>query len=544
MSRVDSTYQNVRAATSIPAEFGCCPFHRGKNRNVRVLSPSVRFLLGLAGSIAIALGSFGVGWIGPDSTLHDWAALEFIRNSRGGVTIAGLLVVLGALMLLVAWIALGLSLLERRNGSGSGSGSSSSSRSTTAARRTSLNEVVASAAAWGAPLLVSLPLFSRDMFAYVGQGRLMAAGLNPYTSGMAALPGWYGIGVDPLWADTSTPYGPVFVWLERVVVQSTDALPTELAVFAFRLLAAAGLAMLAYYAWRIARLRGLNEAGVLWIVAASPLVIMNFVAAGHNDSIMLAFIVGGVYYALRDRPLLGTVFIAVAIGVKPIALIALPIIGLIWAGSAAGWGAIVRRWAAVAGIALGGLALVGWSLGIGMGWLGALATPVSISSWYAPASILGIGVGGLFQGIGLDGGLAQEIVKLALLGAGCTLAAYLVIARRRLEPLTLLLGVFAAIVLASPVIHPWYGLWLLTLLALTGAERLWSMRTVVYSTVFFMLIGLTEPLDLIPRLETDTRIPVIIIGVALVGATAVLIGSELLVRRRRAVLGFRMPELA
>jgi hypothetical protein len=485
--------------------------------------------------VAIAVGSFGVGWLGPDSTFHEWALLEFIRNSRGGVAVSGLLVVAGALMLLVAWLALGLSLLERRG---------ARPVDHTAARRASLSEVVASAAAWTAPLLVSLPLFSRDMFAYVGQGRLMAAGLNPYTTGMAELPGWYGIGVDPLWADTSTPYGPVFVWLERVVVQSTDALPTELAVFAFRLLAVAGLAMLAYYAWRIARLRGLNEAGVLWIVAASPLVIMNFVAAGHNDSIMLAFIVGGVYYALRDRPILGTVFVAIAIGVKPIALIALPVIGLIWAGSAAGWGAIVRRWAAVAGIALGALALVGWSMGIGMGWVAALATPVSISSWYAPASVLGISVGGLFSGFGLDGELAQQLVKTALLAAGCALAAYLVIARRRIDPLRLLLGCFAAIVLSSPVVHPWYGLWLLTLLALNGTEKLWSIRTVVYSTVFFMLIGLAEPFDLIPRLETDTRIPVIVIGVALIGAAAVLVSSELLVRRRRAVLGFRVAELA
>ncbi|MFB2557226.1 polyprenol phosphomannose-dependent alpha 1,6 mannosyltransferase MptB [Herbiconiux liangxiaofengii] len=502
---------------------------------MRVLPPGVRFLLGLSGSIGIALGSFGVGWLGPDSTLHGWALLEFIRNSRGGVAVSGLLVVFGALMLLVAWIALGMSMLERRG---------ARSVDHTASRRASLSEVVASAAAWSAPLLVSLPLFSRDMFAYVGQGRLMGAGLNPYTTGMAELPGWYGIGVDPLWADTNTPYGPVFVWLERVVVQSTDALPTEVAVFAFRLLAAAGLAMLAYYAWRIARLRGLNEAGVLWIVAASPLVIMNFVAAGHNDSIMLAFIVGGVYYALKDRPILGTVFIAVAIGIKPIALLALPIIGLIWAGSAAGWGAIIRRWAAVAGIALGSLALVGWSLGIGMGWIAALATPVSISSWYAPASVLGISVGGLFSGVGLDGELAQQLVKTALLAAGCALAAYLVIARRQLDPLRLLLGVFAAVVLASPVVHPWYGLWLLTLLALNGAEKLWSIRTVVYSTVFFMLIGLAEPLDLIPRLETDTRIPVIVIGVALIGAAAVLVGSEMLVRRRRAVLGFRIAEPA
>ena len=507
------------------------------------------------GSVLVLVGSLGVGWLGPASALRGWLLFELLRSSRGAVAICGLFVVLGALLLFAAWLSLGLALWNSRDATDASSHLDRPGRPGRPAGPSRLRQVVVSAAAWSAPLLLTVPMFSRDMFAYVGQGRLMAAGLDPYTTGVADLPGWFGLGVDPLWADTQTPYGPVFVTLERLVVSSTDAFPPEVAVFGFRLLAFAGLAMLAYYAWRIARLRGLDAPVVLWAVAASPLVLINFVVAGHNDALMLGCIAAGVYYALRDRPVLGTVFVALAIGIKPIALIALPVIGLIWAGSTAGWAAVIRRWAAVAAIALGGLAALGWGLGVGVGWIGALATPVTISSWYAPANILGISIGGLANAMGLPGDTAQTGLKLALLALGCAAAAYLLIAKRRADPLWLLAACFAVIVLSSPVVHPWYGLWLLTLLALASGVRMprrespaagprsspswqparqwepWRLRTLVYSTGFFLLIGLAEPLDLVPRLETDAGIPVLVIGTALVGVTALLIVAERAARR-------------
>ncbi|GAA2225364.1 polyprenol phosphomannose-dependent alpha 1,6 mannosyltransferase MptB [Herbiconiux moechotypicola] len=473
-----------------------------------VIPSRLRLLVGLAGSLCLLAGSYGVGWIGPSSLLNAIAPLEALRSTRASVTVFGLLVVAGALLLFTAWLALGLALLDRSR------------------RRPTPAHVAGSAAAWAAPLLFTLPLFSRDMFAYVGQGRLMAAGLDPYTTGMADLAGWFGIGVDPLWADTPTPYGPVFVWLERAVVLSTDALPTEVAVMVFRMLAAAGLALMAVYAWRLARLRGGDGAVTLWLVAASPLVLMNFVVAGHNDSIMLGFVLAGVYYALRDRPVLGALLVAVAIGVKPIAVVALPVIGLIWAGSAAGWGMIVRRWLAVAAVGIGSVVVLGWSIGVGTGWLLALTTPTAVSSWYAPANILGMGVGGLANGLGLDGELVQTVVKVALLLVGAGVATWLVTARRTAEPLWLLLAVFTAVVALSPVIHPWYGLWLLTLLGVAGVRQLWSVRTAVYSTAFFMLIGLAEPFDLVPRVAGDARIPSIVIGATLVGLATLLLLAE------------------
>ncbi|MFB2580150.1 polyprenol phosphomannose-dependent alpha 1,6 mannosyltransferase MptB [Herbiconiux sp. P15] len=489
------------------------------------LSPRIRLLIGLAGAIAMTLGSYGVGWIAPLSGLHDIGVLEAVRHSRGAVLACGLLVAGGAVMLFTAWLALGLDLLsQRRRVSGDPAADASGSAS--------VRTIAVSAATWSLPLLFSLPLFSRDMFAYLAQGRLVAAGFNPYENGVSSVPGWFGIGVDPLWADTATPYGPVFVWIERVVATVTEGFPHELGVFAFRLVAVAGLAMLAYFAWRIAHLRGRDASVVLWLVAASPLALMNFVVAGHNDSLMLGLIAAGIFYALDRRPVLGAVLIGLAIGVKPIAIVALPIVGLIWAITAAGpgvrpaWGAVVRRWAAVTGIALGGIAVLGFALGVGVGWVAALATPATISSWYAPANIVGIALGGMANGVGIDGEIVQTVVKIALLAGGCAVAAFLLIRRRDADPLLLLLGCFAAITLVSPVIHPWYALWLLVFLAFAGIDGVKRLRVAVYSTAFFMIIGLAEPLDLVSQLDGSRLIPTAVIGASLAGITALLLTAE------------------
>jgi alpha-1,6-mannosyltransferase len=527
--------------------------------------PRIRLLIGIAGAIAITVGSYGVGWIAPLSGLHDIAALAALRGARSTVVASGVLVAGGAVLLLAAWLSLGFELMRRGRRPGPGG-----PRGSRPAESTGTAPVVVSAAAWTLPLLFSLPLFSRDMFAYLAQGRLVAAGLNPYENGVSSIPGWFGIGVDPLWADTPTPYGPVFVWLERIVAVATGSLPSEVGVFAFRLIAVAGLALLAYFAWRIAHRRGRDAAVVLWLVAASPLVLMNFVVAGHNDSLMLGLIVGGVFYALDRRPVLGAVLVALAIGVKPIAVIALPIIGIIWAvdatraaresrtsrtpgtgvgvGAASGtgnataptrpalppWGPLIRRWAAVAGIALGGIAVLGFALGVGVGWIAALSTPATISSWYAPANILGVTLGGFANAVGVDGEIVQAVVKIALLAAGCAVAAAALITRRGVDPLWLLLICFAAITLVSPVIHPWYALWLLAFLALAGLDGIRRIRLAVYGTAFFMLIGLAEPLDLVQRMDGGRLIPSAVIATSLVGVAGVLLLAEAVYARSRS----------
>ena len=70
----------------------------------------------------------------------------------------------------------------------------------------------AALAAWGTPLLLGPPLFSRDLYSYVVQGLLAKMGRNPYTTSPAVLrdhPVYLGIAT--VWRHTPAPYGPLSV---------------------------------------------------------------------------------------------------------------------------------------------------------------------------------------------------------------------------------------------------------------------------------------------------------------------------------------------
>ena len=499
------------------------------------LSHRVRLLIGLLGSLAVLAGSMGVGWLAPASVLRTLPLFDLVRTSRAAVVLCTFLLAAGLLLLLFAWLSLGLALRPNAR----------TRKRTRANAPSPLRQVVASTIVWAAPLIVALPLFSRDMFAYLGQGRILVAGLDPYTDTMADVPGWFEAGVDIKWAETVTPYGPLFVLLARIVVVATSWLPMEAALIGVRLLAVAGLAMVAYYGWRIARLRGFNEAAVLWAVACSPLVLMNFVLAGHNDALMLGLIVAGVYWAMRDRPILATVLVTAAIGIKPIAMIALPIIGIIWAGSTATWGALIRRWAAVAGLALVGLLGLGLGLGVGIGWVAGLGTPIEIGSWYSIPRIVSLFARDFGPGLGLDGDVARTAVVRIFLFVGCLVAAYLVTVKRRSDPLWLLAGVFSALVLFSPLQHPWYGLWLITLFGIAGLGRAWQVRLLIYVTAFLMFVGISgEQVDLIERLRADASIPIVYGWIGVIGIVLIVAAFEFELFRRFTRPGLPLPMLA
>ncbi|MCZ4151031.1 hypothetical protein BZG21_42355, partial [Escherichia coli] len=79
---------------------------------------------------------------------------------------------------------------------------------------------------WSIPMLVTLPIMSRDVFAYIGQGRLVDAGQDPYVDGISSLNNWFQLGTDTMWAQDGTPYGPLYLSIEWLVVNivggSTD----------------------------------------------------------------------------------------------------------------------------------------------------------------------------------------------------------------------------------------------------------------------------------------------------------------------------------
>ncbi|MCQ9165312.1 polyprenol phosphomannose-dependent alpha 1,6 mannosyltransferase MptB [Arthrobacter sp. STN4] len=430
--------------------------------------PRTALLQGLAGSLLVLAGSVGVGWIANGSPMVRNPLVIALRTEGAGVVVSTVLLVVGAMVLLRSWLRLG----QRLAGWGPGA----------------LRQVVLAVVLWGAPLLAAVPIFSRDVYAYAGQGRLMAEGLNPYTTGISALSNWYMLGADPSWAENRTPYGPLFLWLAQGVVALTGAQP-DLSVLLFRLLACVGVALCVVYVPRLAVLLGRGGARALWLTAANPLFLISFIASAHNDALMVGLAVAGVYYAAARRPLLAIVLVTASIAVKPITLVLLPFIGLLWAGKEAGWGRRFLLWAATVLISGALLFLAGLPDGLGFGWTWALTDGTPGYTGYSPSGFGGQLVELAGNAVGLDGGLAAGIFRTGLTLAGIAVAGWLVLFGDPQKVVRRLGLAFAAVVLLAPIIQPWYVLWFLPFLAVTGIRNNWQVKAVYVVVGFFVVFG-------------------------------------------------------
>lgn len=388
--------------------------------------------------------------------------IDVLQTTTFGTIAAAVSLIVGVVMLLLAWLQLGADL--GRTGS------------------TDVRRLWLALGVWAAPLVLTPPLFSRDVYSYVAQGKLMAYGFNPYETGPSVMPGWVHDGVDPLWADATSPYGQVFLLFGKLVAEGGGPSPFAMALF-FRLFAIAGVVLLAWAVPILAREFGVNPARATWLAVLNPLVLMHFVSGAHNDAMMVGLIVAGFAMVVRKRPYLGIVLVTLAIAVKPIAIVALPFIGMLWAGQGARMSLVARRWftsVVIAGAIMVGLALVS---GTGYGWVNAVATPASVNTWLSPPTALGMSLGGLVDLFGFDttAGLIDIFRVLATITAAAVIAFLCLMPGTR-NPVRAAGLAFLALVVLGPAVQPWYLLWCLPLLAVTVLSKN-EMRAMVYGTV-------------------------------------------------------------
>ncbi|MCB0914768.1 MAG: polyprenol phosphomannose-dependent alpha 1,6 mannosyltransferase MptB [Actinobacteria bacterium] len=424
---------------------------------------------GVVASLLITLGSLGVGWLPVSSGLNSVPLVESLRGSSSGTIISKISVLLGVGLLLQSWLALGYGVMH------------SSLRD---ARR-----LWGTMVAWGLPLLFAFPLFSRDVYSYFAQGLLLQEGKDPYTSGVVAIPGWFGTGADPLWGESPAPYGPLFLILERGVADFTGGDPL-FGAYVFRFIAVIGVAMMAWGVVRLAQMHGIDSSKALWLVALNPLVYMHFVVGIHNDALMVGLITVAFVMALDRRCVTAVVLIALAGAVKPIGLLALPFIGLIWAGTRAGFWTRVTKWVYAGLIVVVVFAVLSLLSRTGLGWLDALATPGKVRTWLSPPTALGMITGQVTTWAGI----ASVDTMVAVMRALGQVAALGFIAWLALKPegrsATRAAGLaFAAIVFLGPVVQPWYVLWGLPLLVAAGLRRN-EFRIVLLGTAVFTLHAL------------------------------------------------------
>jgi len=160
------------------------------------------------------------------------------------------------------------------------------------------------ASLFAATVIWIYPLDALDVFDYAMHGRMLAVlGANPYV----ALPAWFPD--DPFlpsvgWKTYPSVYGPLWTYVEGAIGWlSRDNLLEAVLLFK----GVAGLSSLAcsWTAYQVAqRWMSRLAPGAIVLVGWNPLVVL-MAGSGHNDLLMMALFLTGVWLLARDRPAAG-----------------------------------------------------------------------------------------------------------------------------------------------------------------------------------------------------------------------------------------------
>lgn len=494
-----------------------------------LLSPAGRHgLLGLLGAACLTLGGFAAGAKPRTGSYFDW---NHLSGATSGLTqgISTWLVWVGVLVMVLAWVRLGRAVL---------------------AGGVSLGSARWTVALWVAPMLLALPMFSRDAYAYLAQGALLRDGFDPYVVGPAADPGPLTRSVSPVWRSTTAPYGPAFLLLARGITTVTGD-HVALGTYVMRLALLPGLVLMVWALPRIARRLGGDPVLAVWLGVLNPLVLVHLVAGTHNDLPMLGLLLAGLLLVLERRHLPGVAVITLALAVKATAVVALPFVVWIWMAHERErarsdgrpephrWPLFLRTTGA--GLVVGAAVFAALSLaaGVGLGWITALSGSSQTVNWLSlPSAVaqLVTGVALWFAPLSLTNVLPVSRTVGAVLLVALLLAIWFR-ARPRGRPAvwsprpphrrtsgdvqTAVRGIVAALVvlvLLSPVALPWYYSWSLAVAAGLALSR----RTLV------LVVGLSTWLMLVYQPAGDTAL---YIWPQVLGAVAAgLLAAWLLVR--------------
>jgi alpha-1,6-mannosyltransferase len=296
-----------------------------------------------------------------------------------------------------------------------------------------------------APALLGPPYLSNDIYRYVWDGRVEAAGFNPYLHAPAApeLAPLRDRDIYPLIASPYAPtiYPPVAEGLFLAVTRISET------VTAMKLAMVLCEAVTFILLVRLLALEGLPTARVL-IYAWHPLPVWEFAGSGHIDALLITFCVAALWALHRKRDGVSGLFVAGATLTKLYPMVLLP--------------ALYRRW--------------DWRLPVAFG--------VAIIAGYAPFMSAGLRIFGFLPGYatqeGFSGGgsgfyllallhtvpsleaLNAKIYAVAAITVLAAMCAAMVFYRKRASSpyaaAATLATLFTAIV--SPH-YPWYFAWLI-----------------------------------------------------------------------------------
>ncbi len=332
-------------------------------------------------------------------------------------------------------------------------------------------------ALWATPMLIIAPLFSRDAYSYAAQGEMVSHHVNPYLYGPFELGNnSYTAPVDSLWGNAPAPYGPMFLQIDGFFARIT--FHNELAtIIMLRLLALAGVLLIAACVPRLAKLYHRDGAELFTLMVLNPVTLLHLIGGAHNDALMLGLLVAGVTAAKEKRPILGVVLCALATAVKAPAALGIVYVGWSWLGPEASVRDRIRPMVTSGLIGLGILEFFSFTSGLGWGWIKVLSSPGAVVSWTAPTTALTVfirTVAGIFH-VQLTGGGLLAVCRLLGELVALVVCAWLLFNSDRLGTLKCLGLSLLAFVLLGPVVQPWYLSWGIILLAPVALGRLRSV---------------------------------------------------------------------
>ncbi|WP_199255775.1 alpha-(1-_6)-mannopyranosyltransferase A [Mycolicibacterium mengxianglii] len=418
-------------------------------------------LLGFLGALAIAAGGLGAG----STRLHD-PVLESLHLSwlrfGHGLVLSSLLLWGGVAVMLLAWLWLGRRMISRGPD-----------------QPVDEYTMVATTGFWLAPLLLSVPLFSRDTYSYLAQGALLRDGFDPYAVGPIENPNPLLDNVSPIWTTTTAPYGPAFILIAKFVTMLVGD-NVIAGTMVLRLCMLPGLALLIWAAPRIARHIGANGAVALWICVLNPLVIIHLMGGVHNEMLMVGLMTAGIALVFAHRFVGGVTLATIAVAVKATAGLALPFMVWVWMRALRdrhGYRTVPAFLIAAAGsiaIFVGVFAVLSLLAGVGLGWLTALAGSVKIINWLTvPTAIANVtnAVGGLVFPVNFYAVLdVTRVAGILIIAISLPLLWW----RFRHNDREVLLGIAWAmlvVVLFVPAALPWYYTWPLAVISATAQSK-------------------------------------------------------------------------
>ena len=402
--------------------------------------------VGCLGATLITVGGLGAGSTRLQDPLLESAHLSWLRFGHGLVLSSALLWA-GVAVMLLAWLNLGRRVID---------GSATE------------YTMVASTGFWLAPLLLSVPVFSRDTYSYLAQGALLRDGFDPYLVGPVDNPNPLLDDVSPIWSATTAPYGPAFILIAKFVTMLVGE-NVVAGTMVLRLCMLPGLVLLIWAVPRVARHVGGSGPAALFICVLNPLVIIHLMGGVHNEMLMVGLLVAGIALPLGRRHLAGVSVVALAAAVKATAGIALPFLVWVWMrhlrdrrGYRTPWAFAVAA-AATAAVLAVLFAVLSALAGVSMGWLTALlAGNVKIINWLTvptAAANLIHAVGGLFVPVNFYAVLhATRIAGVAVIAIVLPVLWW----RSRRDDRAAVGGIAAAmltVVLFVPAALPWYYTW-------------------------------------------------------------------------------------